>query len=49
MITILHLLFAALPAGCATPKPPRRFAWVTGLKPERQITTAGFTPIPGPA
>lgn len=35
MKTLLCLLSAALLAGCATQKPPRRFAWVTGLKPEK--------------
>jgi L-rhamnose mutarotase len=37
MRTILSLLFAvALLTGCATTaKPPQRFAWITGLKPEK--------------
>ena len=29
------LLSAVLFAGCAAPNPPQRFAWVTGLKPEK--------------
>ena len=33
MKTILCLLLVALLAGCMTPKPPQRYAWVTGLKP----------------
>ena len=36
MKTILCLLAAALLAGCATaPKQVTRYAWVTGLKPEK--------------
>ena len=35
MKTNLWLLCAALLAGCATRQPPQRFAWVTGLKPEK--------------
>ncbi len=34
----IHRFFpflAGLIAGCATQKPPQRFAWVTGLKPDR--------------
>ena len=33
--TILCLLFAALLTGCATQPTPQRYAWVTGLKPEK--------------
>ena len=34
---ILLLLLAGLLAGCATPttQPPTRYAWITGLKPEK--------------
>lgn len=36
MKTLLCLLFAALLTGCAsTSKEPQRYAWVTGLKPEK--------------
>jgi L-rhamnose mutarotase len=36
MRTLLPLLAAALFAGCATPsKEPQRYAWITGLKPEK--------------
>ena len=37
----VDLLFAPLLAGCMVQKPPQRFAWVTGLKPEKatRITT----------
>jgi L-rhamnose mutarotase len=36
MNKLLCLFLLALLAGCATPTPPpQRFAWVTGLKPEK--------------
>ena len=35
MRTLLCLLFAALLSGCATQRTPHRYAWVTGLKPEK--------------
>jgi L-rhamnose mutarotase len=35
MKTIFVLLCVALIAGCTTPKPPQRYAWVTGLKPDK--------------
>ncbi len=35
MKTLLSLVFVALFAGCATSKAPQRYAWVTGLKPEK--------------
>jgi L-rhamnose mutarotase len=35
MRSVLCLLCIALLAGCATRKPPERYAWVTGLKPEK--------------
>ena len=36
MKTILGLLSVAVLAGCATPsKAPQRYAWITGLKPEK--------------
>ncbi len=34
MKAISCLVLALLLAGCATSKPPQRFAWITGLKPE---------------
>jgi L-rhamnose mutarotase len=33
--TVFVLLCVALLAGCATQNPPQRYAWVTGLKPEK--------------
>ncbi len=35
MKKLLRLLPLALAAGCATGKPLQRYAWVTGLKPEK--------------
>src|SRR5271157_3429263 len=35
MKPIVSVLFTVLLAGCAAPRPPQRFAWVTGLKPEK--------------
>lgn len=35
MKTLLCLLFVAVLTGCATRQPPQRYAWVTGLKPEK--------------
>jgi len=35
MKTFLCLLCAALLTGCATQKPPQRYAWITGLRPEK--------------
>jgi len=35
MKTILCLLSAILLTGCATQEAPQRFAWITGLKPEK--------------
>ena len=32
---IFCLLFATLVTGCATQKPVQRYAWITGLKPEK--------------
>jgi L-rhamnose mutarotase len=32
---LLWLAIIGLFAGCATSRPPQRFAWVTGLKPEK--------------
>lgn len=32
---ILLLLLATFLGGCATQPPPQRFAWITGLKPEK--------------
>lgn len=33
--TTIVLMLSALLAGCATSKPPQRFAWVTGLKTDK--------------
>ena len=35
MKTLLFLLLAALLAGCATQQTPKRYAWVTGLRPDK--------------
>lgn len=35
MTRILALLTAVLLAGCATHPSPQRYAWITGLKPEK--------------
>lgn len=35
MRILLSLLFAPLLAGCMVQKPPQRFVWITGLKPEK--------------
>ena len=35
MTRLLCLLFLALLTGCALPQNPQRYAWVTGLKPEK--------------
>jgi len=35
MKTLLCLLFAALLTGCARQQTPQRYAWLTGLKPEK--------------
>jgi len=35
MKTLLCLLFAVLLTGCASKKTPQRYAWITGLKPEK--------------
>ena len=35
MKVIICLLSAALLTSCATQKSPQRFAWITGLKPEK--------------
>ena len=35
MKIILCSLLAVSLAGCAAPRPPQRYAWVTGLKPEK--------------
>ena len=35
MRTTFCLLLVALLAGCATHQTPQRYAWVTGLKPEK--------------
>jgi L-rhamnose mutarotase len=35
MKILLPILFAALLSGCATAPPAQRYAWVTGLKPDK--------------
>lgn len=35
MKAIACLVFALFLSGCATSKPPQRFAWITGLKPDK--------------
>ena len=35
MKLLIPLLLSGLLAGCATQQPPQRYAWITGLKPEK--------------
>jgi L-rhamnose mutarotase len=35
--TVVLLAMTGLLAGCVTQKPPQRFAWVTGLKPDKAV------------
>ena len=49
MKTIFCLFIAALLTGCATPKTPQRFAWVTGLKPEKAARYEDLHAHPWPA
>jgi L-rhamnose mutarotase len=44
----LSLLFVVLLAGCATPASPQRYAWVTGLKPDRAAYYEGLHAHPWP-
>ena len=43
------LLLAAALAGCATPRPPQRHAWITGLKPEKAAYYRDLHAHPWPA
>ncbi len=45
----LCLLCAVLLAGCATPPAPQRYAWVTGLKPEKAARYEQLHAKPWPA
>lgn len=49
MKTIFCLFIAALLTGCATLKTPQRFAWVTGLKPEKAARYEDLHAHPWPA
>ena len=49
MKTIFYLFIAALLTGCATPKAPQRYAWVTGLKPEKAARYEELHAHPWPA
>ena len=49
MKIIFCLLFAALLTGCATSKTPQRYAWVTGLKPEKAARYEELHAYPWPA
>ena len=49
MKTIFCLFIAELLTGCATPKTPQRFAWVTGLKPEKAARYEDLHAHPWPA
>jgi L-rhamnose mutarotase len=42
-------LFAVVLTGCTTSKPPQRFAWVTGLKPEKAAYYRELHAHPWPA
>jgi L-rhamnose mutarotase len=49
----IQLLFCAgvigVFAGCSTARPPQRFAWVTGLKPDRAVYYENLHAHPWPA
>ena len=49
MKTMLCLLAVALLAGCATNQAPTRYAWVTGLKPEKAAYYRDLHAHPWPA
>mgnify|MGYP001279924528 CR=1 FL=1 len=49
MKTLFCLLVAILLAGCATQKTPQRYAWVTGLKPEKADRYRQLHASPWPA
>ncbi len=42
-------LLAVLLAGCSTNRPPQRYAWITGLKPEKAAYYRGLHAHPWPA
>ena len=45
----LAILFTVVLAGCATNKPPQRFAWITGLKPDKAAYYRDLHAHPWPA
>jgi L-rhamnose mutarotase len=50
MIRLLSILaLAALVSGCTTAQPPQRYAWVTGLKPEKAAHYRDLHAHPWPA
>ena len=49
MKTIFCLLSAILLSGCATQKAPQRYAWITGLKPEKAAYYRELHAHPWPA
>ncbi len=49
MKILFGLLLAALLAGCASQKPAQRFAWVTGLRPEKAARYEELHAHPWPA
>jgi L-rhamnose mutarotase len=49
MKTWICLLGAIVLAGCAAPKPPQRYAWITGLRPEKAGTYRQLHAHPWPA
>ena len=49
MRILICLMSLVLLAGCASPKPPVRYAWVTGLKPEKAARYETLHAHPWPA
>src|SRR5882757_7988543 len=47
--TLLCLAVMALFVGCSTSHPPKRYAWVTGLKPDRAADYENLHAHPWPA
>jgi L-rhamnose mutarotase len=49
MKTLLCLLSVVLLTGCASPRTPQRYAWVTGLKPDKAAYYRELHANPWPA